>query len=175
MKPTQRLILLTVVLPLAVAGLATALIMAPGSVDGVYYRFTSAGCVGDQFMEMRDSRVVDYVMCSPQTFLQSYYQAEPSGSVVFTFASGSDNKPWARAEPHLLGTRFFYLSDGKSEWKWKRFVTKAMMDHMVSVRITGVFLENEGTRITTYDSKFNVLDSTLRSKRGGSPGPASPP
>ncbi len=169
MKPKRRLLLLTVVLPVMLAGLTAALIMAPGSVDGIYNPFTTAGCTGDQFIEMRDGKVVHYVTCSTEAYLQSHYENEPSGSVAFKFSSEINGKPMMRAEPHLLGTRFHHLGEGKSEWKWKRFYTRKMKAHVAGAEVRDVVFETDGTRITTYDSKFNVIHSAFRPKKGVGP------
>ncbi len=178
MRPRLRIILLTVVLPATVAGLIAAIALVPGSVEGVYYPFSSYGCQGDQFIEIRDGKVVHYLMCTSEASLNGYYEKDPSGSPVFRFSSdksGDRGKPWARAEPYLLGTRFFYLSEGKSEWKWKRVLTGKMRDQMSASTIQEVEFERERLRITTYDSQFKVLKNTFRPVRAVSPAPASSP
>jgi hypothetical protein len=175
MKPKRRILFLTVVLPISLAGLVAAILMAPGSIEGVYNPFSTAGCTGDQFIEMRDGKVVQYVTCSPEAYLESYYENEPSGTVAFRFSSEINGKPTIRAEPYLLGTRFQYLSDGKSEWKWKRFFTRKMKAHVAAAKIRDIAFESGGTRITTYDSKFNVIDSTLRPMKVSTPAVAPGP
>lgn len=178
MKPRLRIILLTVVLPATVAGLIAAIALVPGSVEGVYYPFSSVSCQGDQFIEIRDGKVVHYATCSSESSLNGFYENDPSGSPMFRFSSdrsGDRGKPWARAEPYLLGTRFHYLSSGKSEWKWKRILTGKMRHHMSSSTIQEVAYEKERLRITTYDSRFKVLHTSFRPMRAASPTSASSP
>ena len=120
-----------------------------------------------------DGKVVHYATCTSEASLNGFYENDPSGSPVFRFSSdksGDRGKPWARAEPSLLGTRFHYLSNGESEWKWKRILTGKMRDHMSSSTIQEVAFEKERLRITTYDSRFNVIGTTFRPTR-----PATPP
>lgn len=175
MKPTIRLILLTVVLPLSVVGLITAIVFTPGGVEGAYSPISSYGCAGDQFMEIRDGRMVSYVMCSNEGTLHGYYEKDPSGSLVFRLSSDKSSnecKPWARVEPHLLGAWFYYLDSGESEWKWKRYVTSKMKNHMVTAAIKGVESGEKGVSSTTYDYQFHVLDVSFRPKLAVSPAPA---
>jgi hypothetical protein len=88
MKPNRRLILLTVVLPAAVAGLIAAVVLAPGSIEGVYNPLeisSTMGCACDQFEEFREGRVVFHVMESGQSLMNVYYEKDPSGSVFVRF------------------------------------------------------------------------------------------
>lgn len=173
-KPTRRLILLTVVLPVAVAGLIAAVVLAPGSIEGVYNPLaisSTMGCDCDQFEEFREGRVVFHVMGS-ESFMNIYYENDASGSVfvrVRPEKSGEVGKLLARAEPHLLGTLFHYPHSGKSEWAWKRFVSRKMKDHMAGAKIIGMVREEGGERFFTWDSKFNVLRSTFYPYRKASP------
>lgn len=175
MKPGIRIILLTVVLPATVACLIAAIALVPGSVEGVYYPFSSASCQGDQFIEIRDGKLVHYATCSSEASLNGFYEKDPSGSPMFRFSSdksGDRGKPWVRAEPYLLGTRFHYLSSGESEWKWKRILTGKMRDLMSSSTILEVAFEKERVRFTTYDSRFKVIHTSFRPMRAASPVPA---
>lgn len=178
MKPRLRIILLTVVLPATVAGLIVAIALVPGSVEGIYYPFSSVSCQGDQFIEIRDGKVVHYATCSREASLNGFYENDPSGSSVFRFSSdksGDRGKRFMRAEPYLLGTRFHYLNSGESEWKWKRILTGKMRDHMSLSTILEVAFEKERIRFTTYDSRFKVLHTSFRPMRAASPTPASSP
>ncbi|MGL5017467.1 MAG: hypothetical protein ACRDBP_04995 [Luteolibacter sp.] len=169
MRLKRRILLLTVVLPLSLAGLVAALVMAPGSVEGVYHPFSTFGCAGDQFMDIRSGKQITYVTCAREAYVGTYYKKDPSGIVVFRLASDPDSAVLARAEPHLLGTRFHYPDDGTSEWKWKRIFTKKMKALVAGAESREIVFENGGMRIITYDSKFNVINSTFR------PGKALPP
>lgn len=126
-------------------GLFVILFM-PGRVEGVYAPFSSMGCDCDQFMEFRDGRVVNYVMDSADADLMAVYKREAAAGIIVRLSvagAGGNNQILARAEPHLLGTRFFYCGDGKSEWKWKRYVTAGMRQHIKEAVIVD-FRKNVG-------------------------------
>ena len=124
-------------------------------------------------MEFRDGRVVTYVMESGTSGLDAFYGTDASGATTVRL-SESDPEPIIRAEPHLLGTRFFYLAEGKSEWFWRRFVTRKMRDHMVGSKIRDVLFEGGGTRTLIYDYKFNVIDTSFRPKKVVAPASVPP-
>ncbi|MES2922042.1 MAG: hypothetical protein V4819_10865 [Verrucomicrobiota bacterium] len=177
MKLSRRLMLWIAISTIVLPGVV-AIALMPSSVEGVYNPFSSFGCDCDQFMEFRDGKVVTYVMGEKETFLTAFFEKDASGATVVRLGSdksGKEGKPIMRAESHLLGTRFYYLGEGKSEWFWKRFVTRKMKDHMTSAEIRDVVFESEGNRTTTYDYQFNVIGTSFRPKRATSPLPASPP
>ena len=173
MKPSRRAVVLVMTLAVLLAGVFTGGTLLPGSLEGVYHPFSSYGCDCDQFMEFRDGKVVTYVMDSDVSFLNMNYRKEPSGAILLSLSSrqhGEKSEPIIRAEPRLLGTRFFYLKSGGDEWFWKRFVTGKMRDHMAMARIFDIGFETEGIRFTTYDSNFNVIESTFRPRRSTTSG-----
>ena len=171
MKLTRRRIL-WIAIPAIVLPGALAIALMPGSVEGVYDPFSTYGCGCDQFMEFRDGRVVTYVTESKTAILNAFYEKDASGATLVKLASGKSGKngnPIMRAEPHLLGSRFYYLGEGKSEWFWKRFVTRKMKDHMARAGIRDVVFENDGARTTIYDYKFDVTETSFRSKKAVAP------
>lgn len=132
MKLTRRRrIYLTIFATLACG--MVAIVFMPGPVEGVYAPFSTMGCDCDQFMEFRDGRVASYVMNSEGADPVASYERDAAGGIVVSFPPGgaaASRTVLARARPYLLGTRFFYDGEGNSEWKWKRYVTAKMRDHM---------------------------------------------
>lgn len=179
MKFTRRRILWIAIPAIVLPGVVGIALM-PSSVEGVYNPFSSFGCTGDQFMEFKDGRIVTYVTCTNEGLSSCIYEKNASGDTFVKLPPDrSGGKPIMRAEPHLLGTRFYYLNEGKSEWFWKRFVTRKMKFQMAGSKILEVVQETHGTRITHYDYQFKVIDTSFRPMSGTIPGswfsPSSPP
>ena len=177
MKISRRIILWIVIAIIVLPGFV-AIALMPGSIEGVYNPLSissTAGCDCDQFEEFREGRVISHVMDSHDAMMLVYYEQDKSGSISVRLSPdkpGEKGELLARAEPHLLGTRFYYPDSGKSEWAWKRIVTWKIKAHMAGVKIRGLVPQDNGVSFNIYDSKFNVLNSTFRPKRAANPVPA---
>ncbi len=178
MKLTRRRIISIALAAIVLPGVL-AIAFIPSSIEGVYNPLSvssTMGCDCDQFLEFREGRMIYHVIESADSMMDLYYEKEASGSVavrILPDESGGKGKLIARAEPHLLGTRFHYPDQGKSEWAWKRYITRGMKAHMAGAKIKELVLEKEGVRINTYDSGFKVLETRFRPKRPATP--ATPP
>lgn len=169
MKLSRRTIRWIVIAIIVLFGFV-AIALMPGSIEGVYNPLSissTMGCDCDQFEEFREGRVIYHVMDDNNAMIAVYYEKEKSGSISVRLLPdnpGEKGRLLAGAEPHLLGTIFHYPETGKSEWAWKRFVTKKMKDHMAGAKIRDLANESDGVRITIYDSHFNVLETKFRPK-----------
>lgn len=162
-KISRRLIL-----PIAISAIVfpgvVAIALMPSSAEGVYNPLSvssTMGCDCDQFVEIRDGRILFHVMEGTESFLNGSYKRDSSGSIIFT---NEDGMPFMRVEPHLLGSRFYYPDTAKSEWRWRRFVTRNMKDHMGRVNIKDIVREKDGLRFITYDHDFRILNTKLYPK-----------
>ncbi|MEO7100614.1 MAG: hypothetical protein ABI162_14730 [Luteolibacter sp.] len=167
-KLSRRIKIWTAVLIVLLPGLLCVALI-PASIEGVYnpLSFSSTmGCDCDQFEEFREGRVIFHVMeGGGNSISTTYYEKDPSGSIMIRLLPdhvGEKGELLARAEPHLLGTMFYYPDRGTSEWAWKRFVTNKMKTKMAGAKIQSLVHQKEGARLNTYDSNFKVLSSTFR-------------
>ena len=167
-KLSRHIKIWTAILILLLPGLLCVALI-PASIEGVYnpLSFSSTmGCDCDQFEEFREGRMIFHVMESGGDSISiACYEKDPFGSIMIRLLPdnvGQKGEVVARAEPHLLGTMFYYPARGTSEWAWKRFVTKGMRTHMAGAKIRSLVHEKDGARLNIYDSNFKVLSSTFR-------------